>query len=156
MFLITRKNGQKILSEIVAITDSELSDILDDKNFEFDWQQETHYDLYALKILDNKNTVGLMALKDFKDELRIEIILIESSKDNIGASKTYDNIAGCLIAYACRLAFKKSYFGFVSLIPKTRLIEHYKNAYGFEQFGRQLAIDTEQSLRLIKQYLKNE
>ncbi len=156
MFLTNRENGQKILSEIVAISESELSEILDDNNFEFDWQQETHYDLYALKILDNKNTVGLMALKDFKDELRIEIILIESSKDNIGASKTYNNIAGCLIAYACRLAFKKGYLGFVSLIPKTRLIEHYKDAYGFEQFGRQLAVDTEQSLRLIKQYLKNE
>jgi hypothetical protein len=156
MFLINRENGQKIVSEIVAISESELSDILDYNNFEFDWQQETHYDLYALKISDNKNTVGLMALKDFKDELRTEIMLIESSKDNIGVSKTYSNIAGCLIAYACRLAFKKGYFGFVSLIPKTRLIEHYKNAYGFEQFGRQLAVDTEQSIRLIKQYLKNE
>ena len=156
MFLINRKNGQKILCELVDISESELSDILKENNFEFDWQQETQYDLYALKILDNKNTVGLMALKDVKDELRIEIILLESSKDNIGTSKNYDNIAGCLIAWACRLAFIRGYFGFVSLIPKTRLIEYYKNAYGFEQFGRQLAVDTEQSYRLIKKYLKNE
>jgi hypothetical protein len=63
---------------------------------------------------------------------------------------------GCLIAWACRLAFIKGYYGFVSLIPKTRLIEHYKNAYGFEQFGRQLAVDAEQSHSLIKKYLKNE
>ena len=70
--------------------------------------------------------------------------------------KIYENIAGCLIAWACRLAFIRGYYGFVSLVPKTRLIEHYKNAYGFEQFGRQLAVDTEQSHRLIKQYLKNE
>ena len=156
MFLVNRKNGQKNLSEIISISDKELSDILEENNFEFDWQQVTHYELYALKILSDKNTVGLMALKDVKDELRIEIILLESSKDNIGASKTYDNIAGCLIAWACRLAFIRGYLGFVSLIPKTRLIEHYKNAYGFEQFGRQLAVDTEQSHRLIKQYLKNE
>jgi hypothetical protein len=156
MFLINRKNEQKVLSEIVAISETELSDILEEDNFEFDWQQETDYDLYALRVLDNKNTVGLMALKDVKDELRIEIILLESSKDNIGASKTYQNIAGCLIAWACRLAFIKGYYGFVSLIPKTRLIEHYKNAYGFEQFGRQLAVDTEQSHSLIKKYLKNE
>lgn len=156
MFLINRKNGQKILCEIVEIPENELSDILEENNFEFDWQQKTEYDLYALKILDNKNTVGLMALKDVKDELRIEIILLESSKDNIGATKNYDNIAGCLIAWACRLAFIRGYFGFVSLIPKTRLIEYYKNAYGFEQFGRQLAVDTEQSYLLIKQYLKNE
>ena len=156
MFLINRKNRQKEPSEIIHISERELSDILEENNFEFDWQQETHYDLYALKILENQNTVGLMALKDVKDELRIEIILLESSKDNIGATKNYDNIAGCLIAWACRLAFIRGYFGFVSLIPKTRLIEYYKNAYGFEQFGRQLAVDTEQSYLLIKQYLKNE
>ena len=156
MFLINRKTRQKILCEIVEISENELSDILEENNFEFDWQQETEYDLYALKIWGNKNTVGLMALKDVKDELRIEIILLESSKDNIGTSKNYDNIAGCLIAWACRLAFIRGYFGFVSLIPKTRLIEYYKNAYGFEQFGRQLAVDTEQSYRLIKQYLQNE
>ena len=156
MVLIDRKSGQKILSEIVAISETELSDILEDNNFEFDWQQETHYDLYALKLVDDKNTVGLMALKDVKDELRIEIILLESSKDNIGTSKSYDNIAGCLIAWACRLAFIRGYYGFVSLLPKTRLIEHYKNAYGFEQFGRQLAVDTEQSHRLIKKYLTND
>jgi hypothetical protein len=156
MFLINRKSGQKVLSEIVAISETELSDILEENSFGFDWQQETHYDLYALRLMDTKDTVGLMALKDVKDELRIEIVLLESSKDNIGASKTYDHIAGSLIAWACRLAFIRGYYGFVSLTPKTRLIAYYKNAYGFEQFGRQLAVDTQQSQRLIKKYLKNE
>ena len=61
-----------------------------------------------------------------------------------------------LIAWACRLAFINGYYGFVSLIPKTSLIEYYKNAYSFEQFGRQLAIDTEKAHSLIKKYLENE
>lgn len=156
MFLVNRESQQKVMAEIIEISKTELLEILEEGNFEFDWEQETVYDLYALKIVEKEHTVGLMALKDVKEELRIEIILLESSKDNIGTSKKYDRIAGCLIAWACRLAFIKGYYGFVSLIPKTRLITHYENAYGFEQFGRQLAVDTEQSHRLIKQYLKNE
>lgn len=153
MVLIHRKSKQKVPAEIVEISAEALSEILEEGNFEFDWQEETYYDLYALQIIQNGHTVGLMALKDVKDESRIEIILLESSKDNIGASKTYDKIAGCLIAWACRLSFAKKYYGFVSLVPKTLLIEHYKNVYGFEQFGRQLAVESEQSHHLIKKYL---
>ena len=97
MFLIHRKSRQKILSEISNISETDLVDILAENNFEFDWLQETQYDLYALRLISDKETVGLMALKDVKEELRIEIILLESSKDNIGASKTYENVAGCLI-----------------------------------------------------------
>ena len=153
MVLIHRESKQKIPAEIVKISEMALSEILEEGNFDFDWRAETHYDLYALQIIQNGHTVGLMALKDVKDELRIEIMLLESSKDNIGTSKTYDKIAGCLIAKACRLSFDKGYYGFVSLIPKTQLIEYYKNAYGFEQFGRQLAVESVQSNHLIKKYL---
>jgi hypothetical protein len=153
MVLIHRESKQKIPAEIVEISEVALLEILEEGNFAFDWQAEIHYDLYALQIIQNGHIVGLMALKDVKDELRIEIMLLESSKDNIGASKTYDKIAGCLIAKACRLSFAKGYYGFVSLVPKTQLIEHYKNAYGFEQFGRQLAVESAQSNYLIKKYL---
>jgi hypothetical protein len=154
MVIIQTKNKQRIPVEILEISAISLSEILEKNNFEFDWTDETHHNLFALNIIENGDIVGLMALKDVKDELRIEIILLESSKDNVGPSKTYEKIAGCLIAWACRLAFIKGYYGFVSLTPKTRLIEHYKNAYGFEQFGRQLAVGTEQSHQLIKKYLQ--
>ena len=155
MHLIHQPTREKRLSEIKPITESALKRIAK-KSFSFDWLQETEHDIYALYIQNEKKIVGLMALKDRPDELRLEIILLESSKENVGENKEYERIAGCLIAFACRLAFSKGYYGFVSLIPKTRLIPHYQKAYGFTQFGRQLASDTYNSQQLIKKYLSNE
>lgn len=90
---------------------------------------------------------------DFPKEYRIHINLLEVSSENVGSKKQYRNIAGCLLAYCCRLSFEKGYNGFVSLIPKTQLIRHYQETYGFEQFGRQLAVYATGSERLIQKYL---
>ena len=47
----------------------------------------------------------------------------------------------------------RGYFGFVSVQPKTRLIDLYQNKYGFRQYGRLLAIEQEASRFLINNYL---
>ena len=79
--------------------------------------------------------------------------MLECSKDNVGSNKVYNRIIGCLIAFACQMAFRKNYRGFVSLIPKTGLIRHYRQKYGFEVYGRQLAVQTEAAAALIEKYL---
>ena len=130
--------------------------IKESKQFEFDWRLEKKQEnnLYKLYSLDKKDEIlGLLSIKDIEDEFRIHINLIEISEKNRGRGKKYDRIAGCLIAHACQLSFNKSYDGFVSLVPKTRLINHYCEHYGFEQFGRQLGLGYEASINLIKKYL---
>lgn len=97
-----------------------------------------------------------MHLKDYPQELRIEIKLLEVRKEMVGRKKTVTGIAGCLIAFACEQAFKKGYRGFVSLVPKTHLIAHYITKYGFSQYGRQLAIEGVKANQLIEQYLEDE
>jgi len=92
----------------------------------------------------------------FKPEWRVHINLIEVNIEDIGRAKKLDHIAGCLIAYACAISFKKGYGGFVSLTPKTKLIGLYQNKYGFRQFGRMLAVQFEFSERLMKKYLGDE
>ena len=155
MYLIHKTTREKRLFDIKPIAESALKKVTK-KSFSFDWLEETEHDIFALYLQNEKKIVGLMALKDVPDELRMEIVLLESSKENIGENKEYERIAGCLIAFACRLAFLKGYYGFVSLLPKTRLIPHYQKAYGFTQFGRQLATDTYNSQQLIKKYLSHE
>ncbi|MDZ7878732.1 MAG: hypothetical protein U5L45_13715 [Saprospiraceae bacterium] len=155
MYLIHKTTHEKQLCEIKPISDSLLKRIAK-KSFSFDWLELTEYDIFALNLQNEKKIVGLMALKNVPDELRIEIVLLEASKENVGEHKEYERIAGCLIAFACRQSFLKGYSGFVSLVPKTRLIPHYMNAYGFQQFGRQLASNYPNSQQLIKKYLSNE
>jgi hypothetical protein len=155
MFLVHRKTGRRIQINIISVRYERISSSVKNR-FGFDWGQEKGNELFALTLNKDNTIVGLMALKDVPEELRHEISLIESSKENVGQEKEYKHIAGILIAFACRLAFKRGYFGFVSLTPKTRLINYYMMTYGFRQFGRQLALDSQDSQRLIDQYLANE
>jgi hypothetical protein len=96
-----------------------------------------------------------MSLSDYPSEKRIHINLIESSKENIGKDKKFRNIAGNLIAHATKIAFQKGYDGFVSLLPKTKLIPIYI-AYGFQQVGQYLAIFMKNAHNLIQKYHDNE
>ena len=97
-----------------------------------------------------------MSLVVVRSEFRVEIRLLESAKPNVGIEKEYDRIAGCLIAFACRLAFKLGFGGFVSLVPKTELIRHYMTKYHLFQMGKHLATDGENSVNLIAAYLEND
>ena len=140
----------------VIITKVNATDLGNSKAFKFDWKSENKFEVYQLVLTSTGETLGLISLNKIFEELRIEIRLIEIQKANIGKNKRYDRIAGILIAYACKSAFDTGFYGFVSLIPKTELIEHYKNKYGFKQFGRQLALQFESSARLMNKYLTDE
>lgn len=96
-----------------------------------------------------------MSISDFPREKRIHINLLEASKENVGKGKKVKNIAGNLIAYACKIAFKKGYDGFVSLLPKSKLVGHYM-AYGFNKVGRFLAIFLKTSADIISKYHDDE
>ena len=156
MRIKNRKTREYRKVKVDSLEKGDQKKIRQSDQFEFDWKVEKKKknDLYKLYLLDEKDEIlGLLSLKDVKSELRIHINLIEISSNNIGRGKKYDRIAGCLIAYACQLSFDKSYDGFVSLVPKSRLIDHYCKEYGFEQFGRQLGLGYESSVQLIKKYL---
>ena len=51
------------------------------------------------------------------------------------------------------ISLKRGYYGFVSLEPKTMLVDHYQKKYGFRQFGRYLAIEAPVSQELVNKYL---
>lgn len=133
---------------------SELAKILSNSLFSFGWKTELKFEIYALMQRGSDAALGLISLEVVSYELRIEIKLLESNAENIGTGKKFHGIAGILIAFACREAFLRGFHGFVSLIPKTELIDHYKNEYGFVQAGRHLATELVNSKNLIDKYLK--
>jgi hypothetical protein len=61
----------------------------------------------------------------------IKIELLEVSSENIGSKKKFDRIAGCLIAWACKISFDRGYEGNMFLVPKSNLITHFSSKYGF-------------------------
>jgi hypothetical protein len=58
-----------------------------------------------------------------------------------------------LIAFACQMAFEKGYDGFVSLIPKTQLIDYYRHKFGFFSVGTHLAVFDAAAQEIILKYL---
>ncbi len=154
MYLINTKTGENVDAVIERVTEEEIRGINKNGRFGFDWKAEKEFEVYKIRLKESDEILGLMSLIDWPEELRIEIHLLESSKENVGSkSKLYGNIAGCLIAYACGTSFERGYAGFISLVPKTKLRKYYISEYHMEEGGRSVFSDTENSMALIEKYL---
>ena len=157
MKIIRRGSAELIDVEIVEVNLSDFYSIRTSNEFIFDWYAETAREKYKLCLRhDHDYILGLIGLSDYPGEFRLHINLLEVSKLNVGKSKEIDNIAGCLIAFACTLSFKKGYGGFVSLKPKTVLSFLYHEKYGFRPFGNLLAVELSTSKNLIDKYIGDE
>ncbi|AEE50848.1 GNAT family N-acetyltransferase [Haliscomenobacter hydrossis] len=150
-------SGKSLEAVISEVANKDYSAIKKDSDFSFDWETEKEYEVYKIYLLSEENRIlGLMSLIDIPEEYRIHLHLLEVSKPHRGKDKALDFIAGCLIAFAAELAIKRGYYGFVSLEPKTLLIDHYQSNYGFRQYGRYLGIEGSASQTLINKYLGDE
>lgn len=150
-------DGELLSSAISELIEKDYKNIKKDKRFSFNWDIEKKHEVYKIYLLSqDKSILGLMSLIDRPDEYRIHLNLLEISKENQGKDKEIDFIAGCLIAFAASAAYKRGYYGFVSLEPKTKLIDLYQDKYGFRQYGRYLGIEGDASQFLIEKYLTNE
>lgn len=154
MPLKDRNSGESLESVIERVIESDYKRLKSSKEFNFNWKLEEKHEVYKIYLLGaHQEVLGLMSLIDHPEEYRIHINLIEVGNKNKGSSKKIDNIAGCLLAYACEIAYEKGYYGFVSLQPKTKLIDLYQDRYGFRQFGRLLAVWQESAHLLMTKYL---
>jgi len=154
LFDLARKKTLDHIIEQLAKEDYKW--LSDSDEFHFDWKAERKNETYKIHLKSEEDILGVMALKDSPEELRIHLNLIEVGATNIGQSKIIEHIVGCLIAFACRIAFEKGYDGFLSLQPKTNLIQLYQNKYGFKLYGRLLAVEYNSSKLLIDKYLPYE
>jgi len=157
MKLKHRPSGKLLEAVISEVASKDYRAIKKDPGFLFDWETEKGYEVFKIYLLSDDNTIlGLMSLIDITQEYRMHLNLLEVAKPYQAKDKALDFIAGCLIAFAAEVAIKRGYYGFVSLEPKTLLIEHYQNEYGFRQYGRYLGIEGAASQNLINKYLGDE
>ena len=155
MILQNVETGEIYRGIIEEVRSTELAKLKGNKNFVFDWSKEVDAKVYKITVKDRKEILGLISLVNILKELRIHINLIESNKLHRGKDKKLKNIPGSLISYACKMAFEQGYDGFVSLTPKTELVNYYKR-YGFVEVGNQMAIFLEASRLLILKYIGDE
>ncbi|WP_104417688.1 GNAT family N-acetyltransferase [Neolewinella xylanilytica] len=157
MPLKNRQTGKLLPSTVKQLRAEDYQWLNSSLDFQFDWTSEKENEVYKICLVDETATIlGVMSLIDVPEEFRIHLNLIEVADTQRGKKKTIDNVAGCLLAFACRLAFSRGYLGFVSLQPKTKLIRYYQSAYGFRQYGRLLGIEQDGAIKLIQKYLEDE
>ena len=124
----------------------------------FDWKKElkdSTKEVYKLTTANNPTIIqGLLSIEDKQDHIFMH--LIESSSFNKGKNKAYLGVPGNLVAYACKVAFERSYQGFVAFDSKTALIEHYQQTLGATHFrGLRMFLETTAATKLVRQYFKN-
>lgn len=157
MKVIHKESGDEYEAIIKEMLPYDYIDVKKSKGFVFNWEAESANEVYKIFLKEEESHIlGLISIIDYPEEFRIHINLVEVSTVNVGKIKKLENIAGCLIAFACTLAFKRGYGGFVSLLPKTKLIDLYQEKYGFRQYGRLLAVEFESSKNLIDKYIGDE
>jgi hypothetical protein len=153
MQIIEVATGLRRAVIISRIEDDEYK-VLTKSRYSFAWKTvRKEAIVYKLQIEGGGDMLGVMALVEYSEEHRVEIRLLASSKENIGTNKIYNGIAGCLIAFAGRMAVDKFGRGAcVSLIPKTELKQHYMQRYYMMDAGWQLYLDQEPLAKLINEY----
>ncbi|MCA6363316.1 MAG: hypothetical protein IM638_09775 [Bacteroidetes bacterium] len=158
MRLIDLATNEFIPGEITLLSAKELKELRGNRAFEFKWREEAKYEIYKLSRTDTAEILGLMSVVNSPESFAVQIRLLETGKPNVGAEKKIDGIAGCLIAWACRLSIKRGFDGWVKLVAKTRLIRHYVTKYRMIQIGKSqvCAIEQDEAISLIYEYLEME
>lgn len=157
MKLTNRRTDTKVESRITKVVDDDFQRIKMSNEFIFDWSLERYNDIYKLTIQDSKDDIlGLISLEDLKPN-RIHISLLEVGRSNRGHDREYENVAGCLLAFAARLSILLGYDGFVTLEAKNqKLSDYYESKYGFIPASALMYLSLNESQLLIKKYIENE
>lgn len=157
MKLLEKSSGKYLEASIEMVSEGEYVSLAKDKGFGFNWEIEKQHEVYKIFLIQKDEIMlGLLSLINIPLEYRIHLNLLEVRKEHQGKEKQIDLIAGSLIAFAAEMAFIRGYYGFVSLMPKTQLIDLYQDKYGFRQYGRYLGIEGAFSQKLIDKYLDDE
>ncbi len=154
MKIYNLKDKEYFQVKIVKATKDQIP--LKKNGWEFNWKLALKKgQVYLLKTKFDSLVQG--AIQIIVDDGMLTMEIIELAPWNIGSKKKYDFVAGILIAFCCKEAFKlkSRYTGFLTFTSKTSLVEHYKLKFGaIQTIGQRMYIDPEQGRRLMKKYLK--
>lgn len=156
MYVLNKITGEKQTATITKIDAAEISQINKTKRFDFNWNKEKAFHVFKLTVEGKEEPIGLLSMEERPQDYALEIRLLAASKENVGQSQEFSRIAGCLIAFVCKEAFKRGFEGYVCLKPKTKLEAHYMEQYGLQSTKMYLITEGENSLQLIQEYYEDK
>lgn len=164
---LTRSDGSNVEGQIIEVTNKNtLPSLTDGWRFDFRKQSKKNKNLRSYIIIEKNNPsliLGCLLLISDKN-LDTVISYIEISPMIIDTTpRLYTNVAGCLIAFACKLSFNhvnEIYRGYVSIyvseedpLDQQRLMKHYSLKYRAHKIDQNtMLIYPEDGINLIKKY----
>ncbi|MFX1703522.1 hypothetical protein PV783_06195 [Chitinophaga sp. CC14] len=153
MKIIEKSSGISI-DVLIQLIEKEDFKTVSGEWFSFDWKKLVKSsEVYKLVLPPEHNILGLVCLIYYPEEERVEIKLLEVSRQYVGRNGPYEGIAGCMIAFAGRTALARyGPYACVSLVPKTALKKHYMKKYGMLDAGWQLYLDLDALNNIVAKY----
>jgi len=125
-------------------------------NWKFDWKSLHAKNSKIFKLEYEGEIQGLLKMTQV-DEGYYEMSNLELAPANYGSKGKINNVAGCLIAYACLLTFQLNegnYKGHLAFTSKGELIPHYEKYYYAELVYREkMIIFPRNGKKLIRKFL---
>jgi hypothetical protein len=145
----------------------ELPSMHDNWNFNFASQLKklSHAKAYVLVTEENPQVIEGCMIFQWKEKVMPYISYLETAPYNRGPEKKHDDVAGCLIAFACRLSLAskdENHQGYLTFDvmeqnPKDeqKLIQIYSEKYGARRIGgtTTMIITPDEGERLMIKYL---
>jgi hypothetical protein len=147
--------GESIPTLVLPFVKSDLMQASRKNGWKFNWKAEfntSSKQVFKLVIEQQEDVIqGLVSLSVLQDHVFMN--LLESAPFNFGRDKTYQGVAGNLVAYVCKMSFEKGFGGCMAFVAKTKLIAHYRQTLGAVWIGGQrMVIQTDAAQFLINKY----
>ena len=139
MSIEDRVSGKRFIASVQPASEKDLKRLFKKDGWQFTWKQE--YKIPCRQILklviDGDNEIqGLLSLEVIESGKFIEMLLIETAPHNYGRNKRFLNVAGNLVAFACKMSIDLGFEGYLSFRAKTKLIQHYEINLGARLVSR--------------------
>ncbi len=163
--IIDCETNEEVRAKIIDVKNKNaLPTITDGWRFNFRKNSKGKYSkTYVITVDNTQDQIEGCLIIDIENQFQDYMAFVEVAPHNRGDHRKYDQVAGCLIAFACRQSFingKEGYLAFDVLEEKEedqmKLMELYSSKYHAERFGESttMIIFPEGSEKLIDEYLK--
>ncbi|GAA6764858.1 hypothetical protein AAFH68_07920 [Flavobacterium sp. CGRL1] len=143
-----------------------LPSLVDGWRFDFKkHSKKKNFDTYVLVTEETSERIEGCLTFEMKDKVEPYMAFVEIAPHNKGIVKEYENVAGCLIAFACRLSFmngKDHFQGWLAFDvleeikeDETKLMKVYSAKYNALRLGESttMLIPPEGGQKLITEFL---
>lgn len=164
--IIDLKSKTEVDAKIIDGKKFQLPSIQEGWRFNFQkHSKDKSANTFVLITVESPDSIEGCLIYKMRNEIEPYMAYIEIAPHNKGDSKKYDEVAGCLIAYACRLSFllgKEDYKGWLAFDvqeadkkDEQKLMTLYSKKYNARQFEQTttMLISPAHGEKLIERYL---